>query len=96
MSAFETPVRALRPRAPPPRFARQTTTNSQITAIAWRETLGCATMAPAVVAARTSFASPAHMSTAFAREVGLSPARYRPAFRPANSEAGTAVRKGRR
>lgn len=35
----------------------------------------------AQVAARTGFASQAHMSTVFVRELGLSPARYRAAFR---------------
>lgn len=37
----------------------------------------------AVIAHRTGFASQAHLSTAFGREVGTSPARYRAAFRSA-------------
>lgn len=40
----------------------------------------------AEIAARAGFASQAHMSTAFSREVGLSPARYRAAFRPRDAE----------
>jgi AraC-like DNA-binding protein len=96
MSAFEAAGSDNRLEAPPLHFAVQTAVNSQITAFAGREILSCAEIVLAEVVARTGFASPAHMSTAFAREVGLSPARHRWAFRPDSSEARSSLQKDRR
>ena len=46
-----------------------------------RDLLSCGTASIAEIAARTGFSSQAHLSTAFRREVGTSPAKYRSAFR---------------
>jgi AraC family transcriptional regulator len=46
-----------------------------------RDLLSAGEATLAEVAVRSGFGNQSHMSTAFAREVGLSPARYRAAFR---------------
>lgn len=49
----------------------------------------------AEIAARTGFSSQAHLSTVFRKEVGISPARYRAAFRLDETDSVEAVEPGK-